>query len=314
MALFSGTTPPYMYNYKNAANGMVSPSTLHASNTAAAAFYRRYLLQKAISVFKWDVPEWWSKDYFLYTLYCYGVVAVLNTDKFGPIPQQCGLSGYDVFYQPNTALVTNPYFSGLKELKINTQCVLFKLMPDYGSLMDMISFYADQMALASETAMINLHNSKLSYVFAAENKAAAEGMKKMYDQISAGNPATFVGKNFFTDDGTPKWSTVFNNVGQNYIVTQIIDDLRKIEIMFDTDIGIPTANTDKKERLIVDEVNANNTETATKCQLWLDGWKDSCRRVKDMFGITVTVDWRVKPLSERGVEANADTAVTSGTL
>ena len=62
--------------------------------------------------------------------------------------------------------------------------------------------------------------------------------------------------------------------------------------MYDTDIGIPNANTDKKERLISDEVNANNYETMAKCSLWLEQLKEDIEKVKDMFGIELSVDWR----------------------
>ncbi len=299
--------PPYEYNYINSENRKVSPSVLHASNTTSAAYYRRYLLQKAMSVFKWNLPEWWSRDYFLYCLYCFGTVAVLNTDKFGAIPQQCGLTGYDVFYQPSKALITNPKFAGIKELTIGTQCALFKLQPDYGGIMDMISHYANMMALASETAMINLHNSKMSVIFGAQDKNAAETLKKMYDQISSGEPAAFIGQKYFDDQGQPTWSALINNVGQNYIVSDILSDLRKIETMFDTEIGIPNANTDKRERLLTDEINANNVETATKCEMWLDGWKKSCKVANELFGLDMAVEWRHDP---KGDDSNVNNEPT----
>ena len=68
--------------------------------------------------------------------------------------------------------------------------------------------------------------------------------------------------------------------------------------MFDTDIGIPNSNTDKKERLIVDEVNSNNEETLSKCSLWLDHCKKGCDKINQMFGnylqTEISVDWRFK--------------------
>ena len=71
--------------------------------------------------------------------------------------------------------------------------------------------------------------------------------------------------------------------------------------MFDTDIGIPNANTDKRERLISDEVNANNVETYSKCALWLDELQESCAKTRDMFGVDIAVDWR--KLDVTGAEA-----------
>ena len=62
--------------------------------------------------------------------------------------------------------------------------------------------------------------------------------------------------------------------------------------MFDTEVGIPNANTDKRERLITDEVNANNFETKSKCALWLESLKQGCREANEMFGLNLSVDWR----------------------
>ena len=141
---------------------------------------------------------------------------------------------------------------------------------------------------------MNLVNSKLAYVFAAENKAMAETFKKLYDQIAAGNVAAVIDKQLFRDDGKANWQMFNQNVGQNYIADQVLSDMRKIEAMFCTDVGIPNANTDKKERLITDEVNANKVETRSECDLRLEELKESCKKVRKMFGIKLDVDWRYK--------------------
>ena len=286
---------PYYYDYINSTTSQVTPSTVKIHNTGLARFFKRYLLQKAMSVLKWELPSTWDKDYFLYTLYCWGFLAVLNTNKYGAIPQGCGLQGYNIFYKPTTAVITNPLLQGTKQLKIDTQCTIIKLQPDYGGIMDIIDYYGDMMALSSETAGINLVNSKLSYVFGAKNKAGAESFKKIYDQLSEGNPVAVYDKELLNSDGTPAWHAFEQNVGNNYIVGEILSDLRKIENMFNTAVGIPNANTDKKERLIQSEVESNNTETSTLCELWLDELKKSVEKANNMFNLSISVDWRSKP-------------------
>lgn len=287
---------PYMYDYVNACVSQHSPSTVHTKNTELQRFFARYLLQKAMSVFKWDLPETWDRDYFLYVLYGIGYIAVINTDKYGVIPQQCGLDGYNIFYQPKRALVTNPLLKGLRRLDIGTQCTLIKLQPDYGSVMDLVGFYADMMALTAETAGVNLVNSRLSYVFFGKNKNTAESQKKLFDRVASGEPATFVDTALYdVQSGNPSWIPFQQNVGQNYIAGDALADLRKWEMMFDTDVGIPNANTDKKERLISDEVNANNVEVTSKADLWLDQLQKSFAQTSKMFGVKLGVEWRNKP-------------------
>jgi hypothetical protein len=290
-----GCGAPAMYDHINSANAMVQPSTVHVRDTGLARYFKRYLLQKAMSVFKWEMPDTWARDYFLYVLYCWGFVAVINTDKYGVIPQTCGLQGYDVFYRPTTAVIANPLLQGMKQLKIGQQCTLFRLQPDYGGIMDLVGYYGDMMALCASTAGVNLLNSKLSYVFFASNKAAAASFEKLYDEVASGKPMSVIDKDLLKADGTKAWEMFQQNVGQNYIVGDILTDMRKWENMFNTDIGIPNANTDKRERLLTDEVNANNVETSSKCGLWLELLQAVCEQTRRMFDIEISVDWRVEP-------------------
>lgn len=261
-------------------------------------FFKRYLLHKAFSVFRWKLPETWSKDYFLYTLYCRGYLAIINTDKFGIIPQGCCLQGFDVFYRPTNAVITNPLLRGITTPRIGVQCALIKLQPDYCGIMDLVTYYGDMMALCCQTAGVNLVNSQLSYVFTAENKAAAESFRKLYGKIASGEAFVIQDNKLTKADGSPAWQLFQQNVGQNYIASQLYDDLRKLEQRFDTAIGIPNANTEKRERLITDEVNANNIETESLADSWLEELQSGVEKANKMFGLEIAVDWRNKPKKE----------------
>ena len=289
---------PASYENINLYNASFSPSTVHVKNTALQRYFRKYLLQKAISVFKWKLPEEWDEDYFKYTLYGLGYIAVLNTRSFGVICQGGALGGYNLYYRPSYIMITNPLIKGTITADINTDCAVIKLQPDYSSIMDMVGFYADKMALASEALDMNLVNVKTGTIFGAQNKARAETLKKMYDKLSDGDPAVFIDKNLFDDQGQPCWYPFVQNMTQQYISDKILSDLRKIEAEFDTEIGIPNANTDKAERLITDEVNANNVETATRCELWLESIRKGVDLANAMFNTGITVDWRVNPKTE----------------
>lgn len=262
----------------------VSPSTVHVNNTHLSYYFRRYLLQKAISVFDWTIPEWWDKDYLLYVLYITGRAAIADIEPFGIIPQNCSLSGYNIYYRPTTALISNPVIAGFnRELKIGRETELLQLTPDLLGVCDIITYYADLLALISENAGVNLVNSKLAYVFAASNKATAESMKKLFDKIQQGEPAAVIDKQLLGDDGKPTWQYFAQNLGQNYITDRLLIDMRKIEMMFDADIGIPTANTEKRAQLTQDEVSVNNFENRSKIELWMDCLNRSIDKILRMF-------------------------------
>lgn len=293
-----------MYDYINAANSQVSPSTIHCSNSYMAAYYRRYLLQRAMSVYKWTLPEEWNKDYFKYVLYCWGYIAVVNTRQFGVICQQAGLRGYNVFYAPTHAVISNPHFNGILEPQIDKQCTVIKLQPDYGGILDMVSYYADQLALYAESAAMNVQNSKLAYIVGARTKTMAEAIKKAFDLVQQGEALAVYDKNA-DPNGSPLFDTFAQNLSQNFIAPDILEAMRRVENEFCTRIGINNTNTDKKERMNVDEVNANNEEVQSLPALWLETLQDGCKKTRDMFGIDISVDWRYKPDEQRSNTFNS---------
>lgn len=305
---------PYTFIETNMYNSVVAPSTVHVRNTGLARFFKRYLLQEAISRFEFTLPENFDYNYFTYVLFIIGHLVIMDGGKYGVIPQHCTLGGFTVQYQPYYAVVTNPLLQGVNRLTLGEDCTLVKLQPDYGGLYDLVDYYGDLMALTAETVGVNILNSKLSYIFGASNKAQAESLKKMYDQIASGEPASFLDKTLFDEEGKLTVAMLEQNVGQNFIADRLLDALGTIRNMYLTDIGIPNANTDKRERLISDEVQANNFETLSKCSIWLENIKKGFEKARAMFNLSeaeLSVKWRnfdgtegVKEVREDGDNVN----------
>lgn len=303
-----GSGAPIFYDHQNTVNSILSPSTMHTSDTGLCWYFKRYLLQKAIAVFKWKMPEYWAKNYVLYVLYCWGYFAVVNTDKFGVIPQGCSLSGYDVMYQPTHAIISNPLLTGILQPRIDRECALVRLQPDYGGILDKVSYYADMMSLCSEGIGTNLFNSKLAYVFGCTDKRSAESFKKMFDKVASGEPAAFISKELFNEDGSPNWMQFNQDLKNSYIAGSILEDMRKIEMQFMTDLGIPNSNTEKKERLITAEVESNDVEVKLWADMALEELQKSCKKAADLFDIELSVDWRYKEEVQTDDESNTGSA------
>ena len=300
---------PFFYDYQNAVNSSFQPANQFILSTEMGRFYQRYLLKKALSVFKWEVPEWWDENYFLYVLYCRGFAAIFDSERFGVIPQACGLVGYNVFYRPKEVIIANPLLPNItrKPIDVDGGAVLMQLQPDYTGILDLCSHYATKMALASSAIDQNLWHTKISTVFFAGSTAEAESVKKAFDRMSDGDPMVVVNKNLRDADGNLKYEVFNRDVKQSYIISDLIADLRKIEAEFDTRVGIPNANTDKRERLITDEVNANNVETTILSDMWMDSIQDGIRKVKSMFGIELKCERRYE-------DANISTGIPMGNL
>lgn len=283
------------YQISNIIGSIKTPGAVHLNNNATARYFARYLFEKAISVFKWELPDHWDKDYFLYVLYMMGYIAVIPTEQYGVIPQFGTINGFNIYFAPRNILVSNPLLP-TKEYVIHEECEIFKLQGNYCGIYDLIAYYAGKAALFAEAVDMNLINSKSSKIFFTSNKAGAESMKKVYDQIASGNPATVIDKALIDpESGKLNWEWFSDSLKQNYIVSDLLIDLRKLENQFCTDLGIPNTNTDKRERLTDDEVNSNNVETSTRAELWLERLKECAERVNNMYGLNISVDWRVKP-------------------
>lgn len=283
---------PAMYSEINRYNGSLSPSTVHVKNSALARVFKRYLLQDAMSAFDWKLPETWDKAYFLFVLYIWGYIGVLRTDRYGVIPQHGTLGGRNIFYGPRELLISNPLFDRYYKLIIGEECSVIRLMPDYRGLYDLVDLYGDMMALAVEAAGMNLVNSKLSFVFGAKNKAAAESFKTLTDQVQEGNPAVFIDKDLLDDDGKLSVYMFNQDVGQNFISDKLLSTLSTLEYKFRTAIGIPNVGFEKSERLTEAESKLNGYATVSKASMWLDQIRKGVEQTNKMFGLDISVDWR----------------------
>ena len=66
--------------------------------------------------------------------------------------------------------------------------------------------------------------------------------------------------------------------------------------------------------MLTDEIDSNNVETYTKCDMWLEELKESCKKANNMFGIEMSVDWRYEPETAEGGNNNESDANNNGNV
>lgn len=299
---------PYLYGNRMTYNVRYNGNMVKDGNTVISNMFQRYLWQDLIGVIKWDMPDYWSYDYFTYTLYYAGYIAIINTDKFGVIPQYASPMGYNVFYEPVQMVISNPLLKGITEPYIGTQCAVIRITPDWFGMEDIVSYYAGLMAEACSSIGVNLVNSKLAYLLFGGNQAMAQTLKGVYARIASGEPAVVVDKDCIRRDGSPNYEMFNNDVGGNYIVDRLLADLEKIHNQFRTYIGIPNANTEKRERQIVDEVNSNNVATKMLTENMLERAKHGIDQAHKLFpSLKLSAKWRCEPREDSVSQLNGDT-------
>ena len=110
-------------------------------------------------------------------------------------------------------------------------------------------------------------------------------MKAMYDMISKGEPAVFVKGSQINQD-----TILYNHVKENFVASDIQLLKRKIMSEFLTEIGVNNANTDKRERLTDNEVEANDSEIQLNAGYWLDNIREGFEVANQLYSLNLSID------------------------
>lgn len=291
----------FSFDFENVYNSCISPSAAHANDNALASMWFRYLLMRAMSVFKWTLPDSFNERYFKYSIYNELPIAVFYTPEFGYICHQATPQKFDIYHQPSEVLMTVvkskiKTFSKTYTRTVNDDCVLISLTEDYLPISDLISFYSGILAEMYESLLLSLKSSRVSAMFGAKNKNQADSFKKMIDTIMSGNGFAVAYDKELRDPVTGQLNIEYfnNNPKNTYLVTDLLNDIRSLIREFDTLIGINTSNTEKRERLINAEVQQNNNEATTMVDMWFSRLKKNCEDANNMFGEygIINIEWR----------------------
>ena len=252
-------------------------------NSAAFSYYCRTLFRKAMSIYKFEgIPDYWDLDYMISVLLANGFITITDT-QMGVLPLRCGVSGYNVFNHPTTVIVANPVLGNF-ERTIDEDCALVKISYDYRGILDIIYRYAYMLAECDCSISVNLMNSKVAFIGLVESKQQANSMKAMYDMISKGEPAVFVKGSQINQD-----TILYNHVKENFIASDIQLLKRKIMSEFLTEIGVNNANTEKRERLTDNEVEANDSEIQLNAGYWLDNIKEGFEVANRLYNLNLSI-------------------------
>lgn len=293
---------PLNYDQINAIEGGYTPSMVKSFDNKVFMLWERALFQRAASVIDFDnIPDAWSgpvKDFFIYCLYKFGYVGVFETAENGVIFQPGTLQGYDIFYQPVEFRVNNPHLTiENNSFIIGDTCEILKLTPDYKGVWEIISYYAEKLAVLDNAINMSLINNKFAFMLAAKNKQASEAFKKMLDKVNSGEPAVIYDMKLINDqqDKTEPWQLWSrDHMKENYLTTMQLADFNTILHNFDKEIGIPTIPVEKKERMITDEANSTVIDAISRSEIWLKTLESSLIHVNERYNLNISVSRHYK--------------------
>lgn len=280
---------PLDSNEMNWIEALNNNSGLNVTNSYVASFYRMYFYNKIYSIINIKgLPESIDERYFKNTLLTRGFMGVFNTEEYGLIANHGTVWDYDIYYNPVMFRAVNPKLHFRYERKIGIDVELVKLTPNFETVLPIIYYFADLMAVAVQGIDTNILNSKLAYVFLCENQKQAESFKKMVEEIVNGEGAVFADKKLFTEDGKLKVEIFNRDLKNTYIVDKLVELKRDIENDFNAYIGLSVVNTDKRERLITPEVELSNNNNRIIIELWKDTINKCLDKVNKMWDTNIS--------------------------
>ena len=300
-----GVLSPIINEYESRQN----PNMIHINNTWDYATYFRYFLQRAESLIIFEgMPKNWSKNYIYPLLFLKGNFCIMNTAKFGVIPQHGSPYGFDVQYQPTNYVVDNPAFDATfnGDLVIGENCEIVKLTPDWCGIGDLINSYAQRVAMTLSNHDVACALAKFGFIFTAKNKSTADTFKAAFDDIMSGKLAVVTNQALYDKEtGKPLYEYFNNDIAKCYnVVKAALESVENLKHAFDMEIGIYTAPA-KKERMITDEVEESKNAIMSKCELWVETLNECLEKVNSHYGLDIRAHLRY-PNNRGGEEREND--------
>lgn len=282
---------PMEYSKINFIEGHYNPSSVKWLNNMTFDFWCRALFQRACSVLEFDLPEEWGgsvKDFFYWVLFRSGHMAVFEDAEFGYLFQPCSLSGYNVFYQPTKAIISNPKIPQLdrSELEIGKRAQIIKLTPDYSGIWDIISYYSEAIANVKSAFDMATINAKIAFILGSKTRAGGEALKKIIDNVNKGNVACVYDMriaNDQTDKDTPFQFLELPSDKAVAALAPLVEATENLLREFDAEIGIPTIPYQKKERMVTSEAESKMTDSTSRSLVWYDTLTESIKKVNELF-------------------------------
>ena len=291
---------PLNYDQINALAGSYNPSPVKAYNNKTYSYWERSLFQRATSVVVSELPDDWTgtiKDFLYYCLFRFGYVPIFERAEVGKTFQPAGLSGYDWYYQPTKAIVSNPLLKESLELKIGTDCEILKLTPDFMGVWDIIAYYAEKLSTLDNAINMSLINNKFAFILGARNKVAGQALKKMLDKINKGEPAVIYDMKLLNDPTDKEepfqvWERK-GSLKESYLTTEQLQDFQTIINSFDAEIGIPTIPYQKKERMVTSEADSRQNDSKARATIWIECLQSSAEKVKELYP-DITLNFKLR--------------------
>lgn len=160
---------------------------------------------------------------------------------------------------------------------------------------DFVTMYASKLAEAHRTMDVNVKACKTPYILACDDKSLLT-VKQIFSKIDGNEPAIFTDKAFDVE------SLAVLKTGVTFLCNELQEYARGVESELLTFLGKNNVNFEKRERVITDEVNANNDVIQSFAEIQLNAREDAARQINELYPeLTVGVKLRGSETMEKPV-------------
>lgn len=207
--------------------------------------------------------------------------------------------GMNVMHDPTHYRVTG--FNYTREIPAD-KCVRMGNNKLFMPTCEVVRYFVNQLYEVVRTRDTNIKTLKLPFILATTDKKVLS-VKKILESIENNAWAIVVNENVIN----PEEVIQVLQTGAKPFTAELTDQYHDILNEALTYLGINNANTDKKERLITQEANANNQFIESCVNTFLEARQKALDEVNKMFGTNIKVKLRnkqeevtnaIKPLQE----------------
>lgn len=259
-----------------------------------------YYTNLAMSLYEWEnLPNGIESRYIERALFETGQAFFYNHEDLGFIALPCSNSSdMNIYGEPIRVMLTG-YGKGFsQQVDVDKGVRILNninAIPSYNT----IEYYCMKLTQIDSTMNTNLVQQKVPFIFAT-TKANEFTMKSIYQKMYSGEPAIFVNQELITGD---KLNVEVKACEAPYLLDKLQQQRYEVQKELLTFLGINNT-VEKKERLLVDETNANNQQIDMSIELGLELRELACRQINERFGLNVSVKSKVRDVRQHlGMES-----------
>lgn len=256
-----------------------------------------------ISMFEWkNVPATVNLRYLEEMLFEQGRIAWIDLEGRGVFALQCTLGGQlNMYNEPTTIRTVSVDQSVSKAFELyGDDCVL--MWNDYSRspTRNIVEMFAKRIHQIERTIDLNVYQQRTPNIVMMKDEKQLLAFKNLFKDYEAYEPVTYASKKL----GDLENDILIAPFKSDYVSDKLTDLKHDYWNEFYTFVGIGNANTDKRERLNGDEVNANNGQILAQREIMLKERQAAVKIINEKFGLNISVDYaeRIIPEPKEGEE------------